>query len=76
VSDSAKGSQAAQKALRSLSAVVQAIAELRNELSLGHGRAVPSEALARHARLTGALTTGVVQFLLDTWQVRQEGEVA
>jgi hypothetical protein len=76
VPDSAKGSQPAQKALRSMSTVVQSIAELRNELGLGHGRTVPSRALARHARLTAALTTGVVQFLLDTWHVRREGEVA
>ena len=76
VPDSAKGSQAAQRALRSMSAVVQALAELRNELGLGHGRTVASQALARHARLTAALTTGVVQFLLDTWHVRREGEVA
>jgi len=76
VPDSAKGSQAAQRALRSMSTVVQAVAELRNELGLGHGRTAPSQALARHARLTAALTTGVVQFLLDTWHVRREGEVA
>jgi hypothetical protein len=76
VPDSAKGSKAAQRALRSMSAVVQALAELRNELGEGHGRTVPSQALARHARLTAALTTGVVQFLLDTWHVRREGEVA
>ena len=76
VPESAKGSQAAQRALRSMSTVVQSIAELRDELGLGHGRTVPSRALARHARLTAALTTGIVQFLLDTWQVRREGEVA
>jgi hypothetical protein len=76
VPDSARGSQAAQRALRSMSAVVQAVAELRNELGHGHGRTVPSPALARHARLTAALTTGIVQFLLDTWHVRREGEVA
>lgn len=67
---SARGSQAAQQALRSLGSVVQAIAELRNELGLGHGRATPSHASLRHARLTFNAATTVVEFLLDTWHER------
>jgi hypothetical protein len=74
VPESAKGSQAAQRALRSMSTVVQSVAELRNELGLGHGRTAKSPALARHARLTAALTTGIVQFLFDTWHVRRDGD--
>lgn len=56
-------------------ATVQALAELRNELGLGDGRTSPSP-LGRHAKLTVQLTRGVVEFLLDTWQVRRVGEVA
>lgn len=76
VPGSAKGSQTAQRALRSMATIVQALAEMRNELGLGHGRTKPSPALARHARLTSALTTGVVQFLLDTWHVRRDDKGA
>jgi Abortive infection C-terminus len=73
VPDGAKGSQ---RALRSMATTVQALAELRNELGLGHGRTTPSPALGRHAKLTVQLTRGVVEFLLDTWHVRRAGEVA
>ena len=38
VPESAKGSQAAQGALRALATTVQRLGELRNELGLGHGR--------------------------------------
>jgi hypothetical protein len=76
VPDGAKGSQSAQRALRSMATTVQALAELRNELGLGHGRTTPSPALGRHAKLTVQLTRGVVEFLLDTWHVRRAGEVA
>lgn len=48
---SAKGSQAAQRVLQNLMTAVQGLAELRNELGLGHGRTAPSPAHARHARL-------------------------
>jgi len=71
VPGSSKGSHAAQKALRSMATVVQSLAEMRNELGLGHGRTTKSPALARHARLTATLTTGLVQFMLDTWHVRR-----
>jgi hypothetical protein len=76
VPESAKGSQSAQRALRSMVATVQALAELRNELGLGHGRTSASPALGRHAKLTVQLTRGVMEFLLDTWHVRRAGEVA
>ena len=46
-----KGSQAAQRVLQNLASAVQSMAELRNELGLGHGRTSNSEALERHARL-------------------------
>lgn len=48
---SAKGSETVQKILRTFSTTVRSLAELRNELDLGHGRSTPSPALTRHARL-------------------------
>lgn len=70
VPESSKGSQTSQKILRTLSTTVQCLAELRNELGLGHGRSTPSPALARHARLALNSTVTVTEFLLDTWQDR------
>jgi hypothetical protein len=70
VPGSAKGSASAQKILRTLSTTVQTLAELRNELGLGHGREKPSPALTRHARLALNSTVTVCEFLLDTWEER------
>lgn len=75
VPDSAKGSQAAQGTLRALVTAVQRLAELRNELGLGHGRTRASQALARHARLAFNTASAVAEFLLDTWHDRR-GEAA
>jgi|SRR5579872_4368451 len=74
VPTSAKGSQSAQRALKALVATVQSLAELRNELGLGHGRQKRSPALARHARLAATAARGVTEFVLETWQVRRERE--
>ena len=62
VPDSAKGSQAAQRAARALASAVQSLAELRNELGLGHGRNVASKALTRHARLAFNSASAVAEF--------------
>jgi hypothetical protein len=70
VPTSAKGSQTSKKILGTLATTVQSLAELRNELGLGHGRTAPSPALARHARLALNSTVTVAEFLLDTWQER------
>ncbi len=51
VPESTKGSQSVAMILRTLTTTVQGLAELRNELGLGHGRSAASPALARHARL-------------------------
>jgi hypothetical protein len=71
VPDSAKGSQAAQGALRALVTVVQRLAELRNELGLGHGQTRPSKAQRRHARLAFNTASTVSEFMLDTWHERR-----
>lgn len=76
VPESVRGSKAAHRALRSMTGVVQALAELRNELGIGHGHTAVSPALVRHARLTAAMATGLAQFLLDTWRVRRENDGA
>lgn len=70
VPESTKGSQAAQGALRALVTTVQRLAELRNELGLGHGRNRSSQALTRHARLAFNAAAAVSEFLLDTWHER------
>lgn len=71
VPESAKGSHAAQGALRALVTTVQRLAELRNELGLGHGRVAKSAALRRHARLAFNTSSAVAEFLLDTWHERR-----
>jgi hypothetical protein len=71
VPNSARGSQAAQGALRALVTTVQRLAELRNELGLGHGRNRASQALTRHARLAFNTSSAVAEFLLDTWHERR-----
>lgn len=76
VPDSARGSEAAQKVLQNLATAVQSLAELRNELGLGHGKTKPSPAFARHARLAFNTSRAVVEFLLETWHVRREHEPA
>lgn len=70
IPESRRGSEAAQQALRSLVSVVQSLAELRNELGLGHGQSGPHPGSLRHARLAFNAATTVVEFLLDTWHER------
>lgn len=72
VPESARGSQAAQKALRSLVTSVQSLAELRNQLGLGHGRTRKNPALKRHGQLAFNATRTVAEFLLQTWHARRE----
>lgn len=76
VPGSAKGSEAAHRVLQNLSTAVQSLAELRNELGLGHGRTTPSPAFSRHARLSFNAARAVVEFLLETWHERRRGESA
>jgi hypothetical protein len=66
-----KGSDAAQRVLQGLITAVQNLAELRNELGLGHGRTTSSPALARHGRLAANAARTIVEFVLETWHVRK-----
>jgi hypothetical protein len=72
VPTSVKGSQASHRILQNLSTAVQNLAELRNELGLGHGRTTSSPALARHARLAANAARTVVDFTLSTWHERKK----
>lgn len=74
VPESARGSQAAQRAARALASAVQSLAELRNELGLGHGRNSASKALTRHARLAFNSASAVSEFMLDTWHARRAAD--
>lgn len=66
-----KGSESARKVLQNQATTVQSMAELRNELGLGHGRTRNSEALERHARLAFNAARTVVEFVLQTWHQRK-----
>lgn len=69
---SAKGSRASHRVLQNFSTAVQCLAELRNELGLGHGGTVPSPALGRHARLAANAARTVAEFVLETWHERKQ----
>ena len=66
VNGSSKASQTVQRLFRTLTATVQATAELRNEIGTGHGRTTASIATEAHARLALNSTVTIAEFLLDT----------
>lgn len=70
--ENARASQTSQKIPRTLVTTVHSLAELRNELGIGHGQSTRSVALARHARLALNATVTIAEFVLDTWQVRSD----
>ena len=67
----APSSQAARNALQAMMNVVGSLAEMRNAMGTGHGKASSSPALARHARMAAHAAQGVGGFLLETWQARR-----
>lgn len=54
--------------MRSLSAVVQSVAEIRNTMGDAHDSNVPAD--ARHARLVFNATVTVAEYVADTWSCR------
>ncbi len=60
-----RGGDASAEFGRSLSATVQRLAELRNAVGSGHGRAVQPDVTARDARLAASAACGLAGFLLD-----------
>lgn len=68
---SAKGSEAAHKVLGSLNTAVFGLAELRNQIGRGHGRATPSPAVGRHARLAFNAAVTLTEFIYDTLADRE-----
>jgi hypothetical protein len=74
VKDSKRGSEASVKALRALVTTIQALAELRNAIGLGHGHPDRPPALTRHGRLAFNSAVAISEFLLDTWHVRRREE--
>lgn len=71
VPNNKRGSEAAQRVLRSMVSTVNSLAEMRNQLGVGHGRPSKSTALARHARLAAGASRAVAEFVLETWLVRE-----
>lgn len=71
VPQNAKGSEAAQRVLQGLVTAVQNLAELRNALGAGHGRAQRVPALERHARLAMNASHTVAAFLIATASERR-----
>jgi hypothetical protein len=76
IAEGKRGSDAAQRTVRSLVPMVQGLAELRNEFGLGHGRSTRSRVPVRYARLAFNATVAIVEFLLETWHIRKTDRVA
>ncbi len=67
VDDEARGTDAMRKVIRSVTAAVQGLAELRNLYGDSHGKGPGHKGLeARHARLLAALACAVATFVLET----------
>ena len=69
IADQVKGSKSIKKILGSLSAIVQGLAELRNDYGTGHGRENKFRGLQpRHARLAVGSAITYVEFLTKTYE--------
>ncbi len=72
VDGSSKASDSLRKTLRTLTNIVQAVAELRNELGNHHGTTVLSPAKPRHARLAFNAAITVAEYMVETLEAHQD----
>ncbi|MEI9945806.1 MAG: abortive infection family protein [Chitinophagaceae bacterium] len=71
IPDDRKASETIKGILRSLTTVVQGIAELRNEYGSGHGKSSKFIGLgSRHAKLAVGAATTLAIFLLETHEIK------
>lgn len=72
ISDSVKGARVIRRLLNNLAQVADGLAELRNLYGTGHGKSgkVRGGVTARHARLAVGSAATLVEFLLRTYQER------
>jgi integrase len=68
-SGSTKPARATQKLMSNMSVAVQCLAEIRNDLGTGHGRATPTAAERRDGALALNAARTVVEFISDSWAV-------
>lgn len=72
ISDEAKAAKSIRQILGSLSAVVQGIAEVRNEYGSGHGKDSDFKGLQpRHAKLAVGAASTLAIYLLETHELRK-----
>ncbi len=71
IAPTAKGQAASRKILGGLSGVAVGIAELRNALGTGHGKATSVPLSARHAHLAIGSASTFCRFLLETLRDRR-----
>ncbi len=73
ISNEAKAASSIRQILGSLSAVVQGIAEVRNEYGSGHGKDSDFKGLQpRHAKLAVGASSTLAIYLLETHEMRKE----
>lgn len=73
ISNEAKAAKSIRQILGSLSAVVQGIAEVRNEYGSGHGKDSQFKGLQpRHAKLAVGAASTLAIYLLETHEMRKE----
>lgn len=72
ISNKAKAASSIRQILGSLSAVVQGIAEVRNEYGSGHGKDSNFKGLQpRHAKLAVGASSTLAIYLLETHEMRK-----